>query len=491
MIRDGLYIHRIPGLTRLVRVEGGEAVYIGYDPDARRSRVGDIILGRVTRIENHLNAAFVNLGDGISGFLSAVDAKTGADFHCPGRRNAFIGDLVREGDAVLVQVLKDGVEGKSPRVTKSITLGARHMVLTPGDKAVRLSKRIERPDRRAALEKTLSVIGAETGAGVVVRNLAEDPNPDLLIDAHGRLIDIWTAIEARAKTEKPPATLRSGGGLLRSAVFDVRSEDAIFVGGWGDDDCNIEGLIRDIAPDMTTRLARNRSGGDVFEELNLDVLFEEALESSVILPDHGRIHIDKARAAWMIDVDMADAKSSGRKPDAAYRLNWNAAERIAKEIVLRGLNGLILIDFLRMKGRDRRNRVADRMRRDLMKAGRDAHVLGFTPAGILEIGITRTNASLEDVMREADPDHPGARRFRADVEAFEAILRMDGQARHYRGQMPVLKLDAAIRKVLNGSAEAAFKALSARLGFAPTIEVFDRPPRIGPEIHWRKRERHG
>lgn len=481
---DGLYIHRIPGLTRIVSIRDGAPAHLGLEPDHRRSRLGDIYRARVTRIEAHMNAAFVSLGKGLGGFLSGADVQKLKGQGAEGK--AGIRDLLHEGEMLNVQVTKDAVDGKEVRVSTSLQVAGRHLSLTPTDPAIRLSKQIKIPDQRTLLEDALTALVAGSTVGAIVQPLAQDLSAEQIVDAYNRLLALWADIDEKMQATSEPGLVQMGGGILRNALMSAVPGENIILDGWGDDDFDLGGLIDYMAPDLGAGLEKNRSGRDLFEAEGFDYLFSEALLPSVALPDGGLLHVDKTRAATLLDLDMAGAQPVGKKHDAAYRVNWAAADQVVYEIVLRGISGLILVDFLRMKGRDQQKRLADKLRRDLGRASLDAHVLGFTPAGLMEITITRSRAGMDDIMREADPDHFGARRLQADIAAFQLINKIQLEARHHRGQAPKASIDPGVAKAMEGCCADALAALRARLGLAPSWEIDKRASRDLVQIDWVK-----
>jgi ribonuclease G len=376
-------------------------------------QVGDVVLGRVRRLLPAADAAFVDIGQGRAGFLSLRDAQP-----LTGERKQRIGDVVREGEALLVQIIKDAVGDKGARLTSNVTLPGRFLVLTPGGAKLAISHRIADDAERARLTNLMKAVmpGDAEGIGYVVRTAAGDASADELRADAEYLTSIWRRILAQGKIRQPPAVLHREAGLITRVLRDEAGNgvDRILV-----DDREALAVARAAAPDAKSELF---SGGDLFEHAGIADELETLDLPKVTLPSGGWLMIEATEALTAIDVNSGAHTASGAFEDTALAVNLEAAAAAARQIVLRGIGGLIIVDFLRMRRSEDEARILALLTRELAK-GHVPSEAGFSPLGFAAITRRRDRRALDAATEEPCGACGGTGRRKSLVALARDVLR--------------------------------------------------------------------
>ncbi len=448
MTGDGEWLVEVsPGETRAALVDGdGTLVELRIERLGREEIVGSIHLGRVTRVDKAMGAAFVEIGDVQPGFLGKV--KT-----------------AREGEKLIVQVLRAAGGGKGAVLTAAPVLEGRLVSLTPTRAGVTWPR--DWHGDRAGLQAVLDRI-APDGMGVVPHRAAAGADESALRDEAARLAAAWDDVTAAAKRAKPPALLRPAPGLtariLREAAGPVRI----------DDPRAYNALKEEAAPTLKELLSLYKGQAPLFEQYGIEAQIETALAPGVALPGGAGLVIEETEALTAIDVNMGG--SGGRLPSQAAILEANraAARAAARQIRLRNLGGLIVVDFISMKGKAGRRDIVEAMRRAMRGDPVRHDVLGMTPAGLVEITrqrIGRTLAALHLRPRTA---------ARAPLPEAEACAALRAATRAAWTGRPVLAAAPEIVAALEGTLASALAEAGRRLG--RDLELRAEPGRQGFEI---------
>ncbi len=343
----------------------------------RDSHVGEIIWGRVVRVLPAANAALVDIGQARAGFLSVRDIHHGDK---AGSTNAeMIADHVREGEALLVQVIKDPMLDKGARVGTAISLAGRLLVFSPKGSAAHVSRSIVDETERRRLSEIAERIRAETSGGYVVRTAAKGAGNDALREDGEALIARWREIEASSARAEAPMLLHRDLPTLERALRDHGSLVARVVVDGAEAFAHLHAYAVREAPELVEKIVAHRGGEPLFEAASIEDEIASLMLSRVSLPSGGWISIERTEALTAIDVNSG-RHGSGRGADAALEVNLEAAEVIARHIVLRGLGGLIVIDFIGLSDLDQRQRLVNALR-DAMADGGAATQIAAVPGG--------------------------------------------------------------------------------------------------------------
>ncbi|HET8969470.1 MAG TPA: Rne/Rng family ribonuclease [Candidatus Nanopelagicales bacterium] len=425
-------------------LEDGVLVEHYVNRSSGASMIGNVYLGKVQNVLPSMEAAFIDIGRGRNAVLYAGEVNwdaAGLDGQ-PRRIEA----ALKSGDSVLVQVTKDPIGHKGARLTSQISLPGRFLVYVPEGQMTGISRKL--PDtERSRLKSILRTIVPES-AGVIVRTAAEGASEEELTRDVTRLAEQWEAISATAKSASAPALLQGEPDLAIKVVRDIFNEDfhRLVVSGDGVWDVLHE-YVEGMAPDLLPRLERWTGPGEVFHELRVDEQLTKALDRKVWLPSGGSLVIDRTEAMTVVDVNTGKfTGSGGNLEETVTRNNIEAAEEIVRQLRLRDIGGIIVVDFIDMVLESNRDLV---LRRLLECLGRDRtkhQVAEVTSLGLVQMTRKRIGQGLLEVFSEPC-EHCNGRGAIVHAEPVEAKGPRGGDAVANRGASEgAAKVHAAARR---------------------------------------------
>ncbi|WP_243118462.1 Rne/Rng family ribonuclease [Actinomyces wuliandei] len=396
-----MIVREADGLNQIAVLEDGLLVEHYVARHTQTSMVGNVYMGRVQNVLPSMEAAFIDLGKGRNAVLYAGEVDwEAADAAGRPRR---IEDALSSGDTVLVQVTKDPIGHKGARLTSQVTLAGRYLVLVPGGSMTGISRKL--PDtERSRLRKILQRVVPES-AGVIVRTAAEGASEDQLAADVARLVSQWEAIDKKAASvrkgsTKVPVLLKGEPELAVRVVRDVFNEDfrRLVVSGstaWK----TISGYVNDLSPDLADRLEHWTSPEDVFSAHRVDEQLAKGFDRKVWLPSGGTLVIDRTEAMTVIDVNTGRfTGAGGTLEETVTRNNLEAAEEIVRQLRLRDIGGMIVIDFVDMVLESNRDLV---LRRLVECLGRDRtrhQVTEVTSLGLVQMTRKRVGQGLVEAF---------------------------------------------------------------------------------------------
>ncbi|MCC3763855.1 Rne/Rng family ribonuclease [Glycomyces sp. TRM65418] len=360
--------------------------------------VGNVYLGKVQNVLPSMEAAFVDIGRGRNAVLYAGEVNWDATGLAGKARS--IEQALKPGDPVLVQVTKDPVGHKGARLTSHIALSGRHLVYVPGGNASGISRKLpdrERTRLRAALKKLVP-----EGAGVIVRTAAEGAGPEELARDISRLQMEWAEIQAKAKKGNAPSVLHSEPDVLIRVVRDVFNEDFKEIVVEGDEAYDeIHKYLESVSPELLPRLKHHTGTKDVFAERRVDEQLLKALDRKVYLPSGGSLVIDRTEAMTVIDVNTGRfTGEGGNLEETVTRNNLEAAEEIVRQLRLRDIGGIIVIDFIDMVLESNRDLVLRRLTECLGRDRTKHQVTEVTSLGLVQMTRKRVGQGLIEAFSE-------------------------------------------------------------------------------------------
>lgn len=388
-----------PEATVVALVEDGRLAEIHLERTAGRRLVGNIYKGRVANILPGMQAAFVDLGIGRNGFLYLKEPRGSA-----GR-----GPGLEEGQSLLVQVVKEPLGGKGPRVTRRPTLPGRHLVLVPGADNVAVSRRIQDRERREELRRLVQTL-RPPGLGFIVRTAAENSSEaDLAAEVRG-LSRLWQQIETRARQVKAPALLHRDLELVARVLRDFYSGEVTRVRFNSADTMQRAAEAADILGIGLHNKLVLAAGQDLLQSFDIPHQIREALRRKVWLRCGGYVVFDETEALTVVDVNTGRYVGGRDLQETILRTNLDAAAEIARQIRLRNLAGIIIIDFIDMERPEHREKVLAALAQELKKDRIKTHLLGLTSLGLVEITRKKTYPSLSNLVFKTCPHCEGAGR---------------------------------------------------------------------------------
>ncbi|MDQ1286835.1 MAG: ribonuclease, partial [Actinomycetota bacterium] len=386
------------GRTQIGVLEDGVLVEHYVARRTQTSMVGNVYLGRVQNVLPSMEAAFVDIGKGRNAVLYAGEVNwDAAGLEGQPKR---IEHALKSGESVLVQVTKDPIGHKGARLTSQISLPGRYLVYVPDGSMTGISRKL--PDtERARLKKALRQVVPED-AGVIVRTAAEGASEAELERDVSRLQAHWEDISRKAKAVNSPALLYGEPDLAIRVVRDIFNEDfARLVISGGDTWDTLQGYLAYVAPDLVERLERWDGDGDVFAAFRIDEQLGKGLERKVWLPSGGSLVIDRTEAMTVVDVNTGKfTGAGGNLEETVTKNNLEAAEEIVRQLRLRDIGGIIVVDFIDMVLESNRDLV---LRRLLECLGRDRtkhQVAEVTSLGLVQMTRKRVGSGLLEVFSE-------------------------------------------------------------------------------------------
>ncbi|MCI7550902.1 MAG: Rne/Rng family ribonuclease [Actinomycetaceae bacterium] len=385
------------GLNQIAVIEDGVLVEHYVARHTQSSMVGNVYLGRVQNVLPSMEAAFVDIGKGRNAVLYAGEVNwEAAGLEGKPRR---IEEALKSGDTVLVQVTKDPIGHKGARLTSQITLAGRHLVLVPSGAMTGISRKLPEKERIRLKRILREVVPSEHG--VIVRTAAEGASEEQLRSDVERLVKAWTDIEAKSKSSKnAPSLLKGEPELAVRVVRDVFNEDFNALRVQGDTAWEtIHQYVHELSPELEDRLEHWSSDDDIFKANRVDEQLAKAFDRKVFLPSGGTLVIDRTEAMTVIDVNTGKfTGSGGTLEETVTRNNLEAAEEIVRQLRLRDIGGIIVIDFIDMVLEANRELV---LRRLVECLGRDRtrhQVAEVTSLGLVQMTRKRVGQGLVEAF---------------------------------------------------------------------------------------------
>ncbi|MGA9161112.1 MAG: Rne/Rng family ribonuclease, partial [Actinomycetota bacterium] len=369
------------------------------------SMVGNVYLGRVQNVLPGMEAAFVDVGRGRNAVLYAGEVNWSPEDleGAPPR----IEHVLKSGQSVLVQVTKDPIGGKGARLTAQISLPGRFLVLAPNSEVSGISRRLPDAERRRlkAIFKNLK----PKAHGLIVRTAAEGASEEALVADLARLLHEWEQIEKRAKKAKAPAVLYEEPELTVRVVRDLFTDEEYRE--LVTDSPRIFGLVtdylRDVAPDVLSKVRLHEGPLSAFEEFHIVEQIHKGLDRKVWLPSGGYLVIDRTEAMTVIDVNTGKSVGKSNLEETVVNTNMEAAREVARQLRLRDIGGMIVIDFIDMLLEQNKKNVIDAMKEALAQDKSRSQVFDISPLGLLEVTRKRVSGGLLEAFSETCPTCEG------------------------------------------------------------------------------------
>jgi len=419
------------GETRIAILEDGKLVELFVEKPERERMVGDIYLGKVVNVVKGMRAAFVNIGHKQDAFLhfsdigesfSTVSAiiDRGEDNHI---QEEIPPEQIKVGQEILVQIIKEPISTKGSRLTTQISIPGRFTVLVPNSPMVGVSKKIDSVKERRRLRK-IAKTHRPDGFGVIVRTVAEGRNPVVLQADIESLHKTWQKLERKLKKVKPPMLVYKDMGMTSSVIRDLFTRD---VNRLIIDSRKLyretSTYLKDVARNLANSVQYYNKKIPVFDFYGIEAEIEKSLSRKVWIKSGGHVIFDQTEA--MVAIDVNSGKFIGRKDHEqnSLRINLEAAVEIARQLRLRDLGGIIVIDFIDMRDERNKRRLHDEFRRELRKDRAQANITPISEFGLIEMTRERVRPSLLFTFSETCPTCRGLGRITAKTTILTKIER--------------------------------------------------------------------
>ena len=496
--------------TRVAILEDDQVAEIFIERERSRGVVGNVYKGRVSKVLPGMQSAFVDLGLERDGFLYVTDvvasleeldrfeteeedvpaaplgatgngAATGQRRDRPsshgGRREREKGpepkieELLKEGQEIIVQVAKEPLGTKGARLTSHATMPGRFLVFMPTVDHVGVSRKIESREERSRLRGIVREFREQTGftGGLIIRTAAAGrPKEDIVSDL-SYFHKVWTEIRQKAETSRAPAVVYHEQSLVAKLLRDLLTDDyqAIRIDNELEHRRVIE-LIERIMPSLASKVRLYEKEYPIFEEYGVQAEIDRALRSKVWLKSGGSIVINQTEALVAIDVNTGryvGKKTAGRLEDTILKTNLEAVKEIVRQIRLRDLGGIIVLDFIDMEEKKNRQKVFQTVEQELRKDRSPSKALQVSDFGLVIITRKRVKQSLERVLTEPCPYCAGSAVIKsASTICYEILSEVKKISADLNGQSLVLRVNPDIARAFRDEERAVFKDLKQSLG---------------------------
>ncbi|USD65007.1 ribonuclease G [Vibrio sp. SCSIO 43136] len=464
-----LLINVTPSETRVAMIVGGALQEVHIERESKRGIVGNIYKGKVSRVLPGMQAAFVDIGLDKAAFLHASDIVPHTECVAENEKKQFqvrdISELVRQGQDIVVQVVKDPLGTKGARLTTDITLPSRYLVFMPGASHVGVSQRIENESERDRLKRVVADYCDENG-GFIIRTAAEGAKDNELAQDAAFLKRLWSKVMERRAKYKTRSTLYGEVGLAQRILRDfVGTElDRIQV----DSRLVYENLLEftsEFVPELTQKLELYEGDKPIFDMYDTENEIQRALERKVELKSGGYLIIDQTEAMTTVDINTGAFVGRRNLEETIFNTNVEATQAIARQLRLRNLGGIIIIDFIDMLSDEHRKRVLSSLEMALSNDRVKTNINGFTQLGLVEMTRKRTRESIEHVLCSECPTCEGRGQVKTvESVCYEVLREVTRVNRAYDADNFVVYASPAVADALEGDESHALAELKVFIG---------------------------
>src|SRR5437016_3009381 len=493
--------------TMVAILEDDQVAEVFVERERHRGTVGNVYKGRVSKVLPGMQSSFIDIGLERDGFLYVADVvdtidefdKLSSDDEEEGGGNGGgaprgrperdrqdrpqqkIEELLKEGQEIVVQVVKEPLGTKGARLTSHVTMPGRFLVFMPTVDHVGVSRKIESREERARLRGIVREFRESHGftGGVIIRTAAAGrPREDIVSDLEA-FHAIWTDIRQKMESSRAPAVVYTEQNLVGKLLRDLLTDEfqAIRIDNQQDHQRVLE-LVERILPTLVPRVKLYSKPFPIFEEYGVQAEIDKALKSKVWLKSGGSIVINQTEALVAIDVNTGryvGKKSSGRLEDTIVKTNLEAVKEIVRQIRLRDLGGIIVLDLIDMEEKKNRQRVFQEVEKELRKDRSPSKALQVSDFGLVIVTRKRVKQSLERQLTEPCPYCSGSGSIKSSATiCFEILTEMKKISSDLDGQGVLLRVNPDIARALKEEESAVLRELQQVLG---------RPVTIRPDAH--------
>ena len=464
-----------PQETRVALMQLGVVQELHIERTASRGIVSNIYLGRVVRVLPGMQSAFIDIGLERTAFLHVADIWE--ERHAGGQGSEGprpIEKILSEGQNLLVQVLKDPIGSKGARLTTQISIAGRLLVYLPQEHHIGISQRIEGDLAREQLrEKIQGLVPADEPGGFIVRTMAEGACSDELSADIGYLRRLWAEIQNRARNARPPALLHHDLNLAQRLLRDlVTPETTRVVIDSRENFQNLSGFAEEFMPQIAKLLEHYTGERPLFDLYGVEDEIQKALARRVDLKSGGYLIIDQTEAMTTIDVNTGGFVGLKNFDDTIFKTNLEAAQTIARQLRLRNLGGIVIVDFIDMENEEHKTAVLAEFNKALARDHTRISVNGFTALGLVEMTRKRTRESLAHVLCESCPTCSGRGEVKtARTMAYEILRELLREARQFDAREYRVLAAPAVTNLFLDEESQALAMLSDFIGKTISVQA--------------------
>ncbi|PYQ07159.1 MAG: Rne/Rng family ribonuclease [Acidobacteria bacterium] len=472
-----LIVSSTPRETKVALLEDGAVAEFFIEREAHRGVVGNIYKGRVTRVLPGMQSAFVDLGLERDAFLYVTDVFEDLDENLLSPeeqvRNAPIEERLQEGQEVLAQVVKEPLGTKGARITTHVSLPGRYLVFMPTVEHVGVSRKIVDDEERRRLKSMLKEIRQERGGGGFIARTAGLGRSREDFDRDARyLTRTWDEVRAVSCRQAAPVLLHRELGLVQRLLRDILSDNvgAIRLDSERDYQSTLE-LVRELQPELAPRVHRFEKG-NILEEHGVTTALERALRSKVWLDSGGYIVINQTEALVAVDVNTGRYTGKNKLEETILKTNLEAVKELVRQIRLRDLGGIIVVDFIDMEERKSRQKVMAALEQELSHDRSPSKLLSVNEFGLVILTRKRVKQSLERILCQPCPYCVGSGMIKSVAtvcsEIYDEVKKL---APDLRGQALLLRVNPEVARALSGEEAGVLENLCQLVGAEIVVQA--------------------
>jgi ribonuclease G len=486
-MKQEIFINSTPQESRIAIIEDGLLAEFLIERKEEMGVAGNIYKGKVARVLPGMQAAFVDIGMEKAGFLHASDFSnvpedaqllnvSGDDVEFaeapkppPSSRRLPLEKQVSRGEEILVQVAKDPLGTKGARVTSHISLPGRYMVFMPGTKHIGISRRIESEEERKRLKEIAQGMRTESG-GFILRTACEGRSKREIQRDLAFLTRLWKNIQKKAESAAAPALIHQDLDLITRTIRDFFSNDTeqVVIDSAKDHRRLVE-FVRHFMPRLRSKIVAYAEPEPLFEQQGIEEKVVKALERRVWLRSGGSIIIERTEALTAVDVNTGRFVGKRNQEETILKTNLEATQEVVRQLRLRNVGGIIIIDFIDMEKEANRKKVYEALREALKKDKARTNILKISELGLVEMTRQRTRESLENQLLRPCPHCEGRGRIKsAPTVAYDVLRTIKRQHGHLEdGKNIVVRLHPDVANFLydekNNSLESLEREINHRI----------------------------
>jgi ribonuclease E len=453
---------------------------------------GNIYRGTVANLQPSLNAAFIDIGEERHAFLPVADVLPSAYHRQPpaGEKRPRIDQVLEKGKPILVQVTKDGVGQKGAALTTNIALAGRYLVLTPFDEVRGISRKAEDDDERKTVRERLKRLALPDGYGVIVRTNGLEQNQTTLTKDLNALLRLWRSVQTEGQSGQGPRLVYSDQDLVVQMLRDYLDVDiAQVVVDHDEVFAKVDEYMKAFMPRSKTKLIRYNERLPLFSRYRIETQIDRIYERTAPLPGGGSIVIDSTEALTAIDVNSGRATRTIDHDESIYTINAEAAQEVARQLRLRDIGGLVVVDFIDMRFRKHQNKL-EKVMRDAMGSDKARYSVGrISPNGLLEINRQRIKQALRLRTHRPCPTCQGAASIPTpDFAALRILTRIEARASGGLLKSVTFALHPEIVDALQNGHRRELAAIENDYGVELSILSAPGLARTEERVEWVERE---
>lgn len=450
--------------TRVALLEKGKLVEMDIERPLQHRVVGNLYKGIVANVLPGMQAAFVDIGLEKNAFLYVDDIFTDWDDESPPPARGSIEKLLNAGEEIMVQVIKEPYGSKGARVTGQITIPGRYLVLVPGADYIGVSRRIESQAERDRLRREVENLKPED-LGLIVRTVAEGVESKVMEQDLQFLVQLWNRIASRFEQKAAPAILYQDLSLTCRIARDLFVEEfsSFLIDNEHEYD-KVREIVEYISPHLVPKVKYYKEKEPIFERYGIDVELEKALARQVWLKSGGYLVFDEAEALTVVDVNTGRYIGRRNLADTILKTNLEAAEEIARQVRLRDIGGIIIVDFIDMSIEEHRRKVIDKLNSAIKNDRTKTYVLGLTNLGLVEMTRKKVRQDLSEYLQQPCPYCGGSGRVLTPLVVSTRIeTELKEELKKERSKAVLVEMHHEVAAIIIGSGGGNLKKLEEEL----------------------------